>query len=137
MLAAVLVVAGCTTEPGEASSAEDGARQAAAAFLARYVDQDGRVVRRDQGGDSVSEGVSYALLLAQVAEDTGTERDVWAWAQQMRRRDGLMSFRVGPDGRVLDEQAASDADLVTAWALRRSEQAELNADAGPLARAVR
>ena len=30
----------------------------------RYVDADGRVVRRDQGGDTVSEGQAYAMLLA-------------------------------------------------------------------------
>ena len=33
-------------------------------FLRRYVDGDGRVVRRDQGGDTVSEGQAYGMLIA-------------------------------------------------------------------------
>ncbi len=50
--------------PGEPVGVEEGtssaARAAAADFLDRYVDEDGWVVRHDQGGDTVSEGQSYA-----------------------------------------------------------------------------
>ena len=53
---------------GSAAARAAVVQSAARSFLSRYVDPDGRVVRRDQGGDTVSEGVSYALLLAQVAE---------------------------------------------------------------------
>ena len=41
-------------------------------FLDAYVDPDGRVVRRDQGGDTVSEGQAYALLLATAVGDEAT-----------------------------------------------------------------
>ena len=96
------------------------ARSAAADFLDRYVDPDGRVVRRDQGGDTVSEGQSYGLLLAQVAQRPELERSIDAWTERLRRSDGLLSFLAGPDGTVLDPQAASDGDLVVAWARQRS-----------------
>src|SRR6266571_1756749 len=43
---------------------EERARSSAQAFLDGYIDPDGRVVRRDQGGDTVSEGQSYAMLTA-------------------------------------------------------------------------
>ncbi len=108
------------------------ARQAAADFLERYVDPDGRVVRRDQGDDTVSEGQSYGLLLAQVAERPDIEQRISQWTQRLRRPDGLLSFLAGSDGAVLDPQAASDGDLVVAWAWRRSG----SGPAGPLAEAV-
>ena len=139
LLLTVLLVAGCTgAAPAHDSGVTTTARASAAAFLTRYVDPDGRVVRRDQGDDSVSEGVSYALLLAQVTGDQRTEGLVWEWAKaSMRRPDGLLAFLVGPDGRVKDPQAATDADLAVAWALQRSRLADLRAAAAPLLAAVR
>ena len=41
----------------------------ASRFLELYVMPDGRAVRRDQGGDTVSEAQAYALLIALVADD--------------------------------------------------------------------
>lgn len=140
-LAPMLLLAGCSSATAPTSISADRyaqARTAARAFLDRYVDPDGRVVRRDQGGDTVSEGVSYALLLAQVARDPGRERAIWAWAREhLRRPDGLLSYRAAPDGSVVDRQAASDADLVVAWALGRSADPALRADAAGLRSALR
>jgi endoglucanase len=74
-------------------------------------------VRRDQGGDTVSEGQSYALLLAQVAGDYSTLRRVWRWtAAHLGRSDGLLASHADAS-HVIDQQPAADADLVTAWAL--------------------
>lgn len=139
LLSTLLALTACTGEAGpDEAPADPRVRAAAKAFLDRYVDADGRVVRRDQDGDTVSEGVSYALLLAQVTGDVDTERKVWAWAKShLLRPDGLLSFLAGPDGTVRDAQAASDADLAVAWALGRSADAGLRADAGPLLAAVR
>ena len=137
VLTAASLLGGCSSAPPD-DPRDTAARQAAIAFLDRYVDVDGRVVRRDQGGDSVSEGVSYALLLAQVAGDPERESLVWQWAKtRLVRPDGLLSFLAAPDGTVVDPQPATDADLVVAWALSRSTDAELRADATPLADAVR
>jgi endoglucanase len=108
------------------------AREAAAEFLDRYVDPDGRVVRRDQGSDTVSEGQSYGLLLAQVAQRPDIEQCISRWTERLRRPDGLLSFLAGSDGVVLDPQAASDGDLVVAWAWRRGG----SGPSAPLADAV-
>ena len=133
-----VLLAGCGTRgDGRVDAGAEQARLSAQAFLDRYVDADGRVVRRDQGGDTVSEGVSYALLLAQVAGDETVERRVWQWAEDnLRRDDGLLSFLTDAAGRVIDEQAATDADLVIAWALGRSDQPDLRADAAGVLAAV-
>ena len=45
------------------------------AFLHRYVSPSGAVVRTDQGGDTVSEGQGYAMLLAYAADDRALSHD--------------------------------------------------------------
>jgi endoglucanase len=106
--------------PGIDDGPRPATREAAADFLDRYVDRDGRVVRHDQGGDTVSEGQSYALLLAEVAGEEETFRRVWAWTRSnLLRPDGLLASHADAE-RVLDHDPASDADLATAWALLRA-----------------
>ena len=86
-------------------------------FMHRYVDPDGRVVRRDQGGDTVSEGQAYAMLLAVALDDRARFDRVWGWTHtHLRRRDGLLAYRWA-GGRVVGPQAAADADLDAARAL--------------------
>ncbi len=102
-----------TPAPAQALDADEASR----AFLDGYVDPDGRVVRRDQGGDTVSEGQAYALLVAAATDDQATFRRVWTWTQQhLVRADGLLSWR-WQGGQVTDASSASDADLDTARAL--------------------
>jgi endo-1,4-beta-D-glucanase Y len=94
-----------------------GEQREQAGFLDRYVQNDGRVVRHDQGGDTVSEGQSYGLLLAVAAGDEERFARVWDWTRtHMQRPDGLLAWR-WKDGRVVDDQPATDADLDTARAL--------------------
>lgn len=103
-----------------ATPANTDAVRAARAFLDRYVEPDGRVVRHDQGGDTVAEGQSYGLVLTQVVGDQQSFDRIWAWTNDhLRRRDGLLSNRWA-NGAVVDESSASDADLLTAWALLRA-----------------
>lgn len=86
-------------------------------FLSTYVGADGRVIRRDQGGDTVSEGQAYALLLAVSEGDRAMFDRVLSWTDtHLRRSDGLYSWR-WRDGAVLDPEPASDADLDAATAL--------------------
>lgn len=89
----------------------------AEAFFERYVEPDGRVVRRDQGSDSVSEGQAYAMLLAVALGDRSRFETVWRWTRrELQRPDGLLSWRwVG--GGVADHQPAADADIDAAHAL--------------------
>ena len=108
-----------TTTPASPAVAlrELTAEEAADAFLAGYVDPDGRVVRRDQGDDTVSEGQAYAMLVATAVGDRATFESVWTWTRtHLERPDGTLSWRWA-DGAVVDAESASDADLDAARAL--------------------
>jgi endoglucanase len=105
IVVALAVLCGCGT-----SSAPGG-------FLDRYVEPDGRVVRHDQGGDTVSEGQAYAMLLSVAADDRSRFDKVWGWTRaHLQRPDGLLSWRWA-DGHVVSDEPAADADLDTARAL--------------------
>ncbi len=135
LLAVVLVATVLTRGGGEAgpdaSSADPSApesvppgqlrtytaAEAGRAFLDAYVEDDGRVVRTDQGGDTVSEGQAYAMLVAVGLGDEQTFERTWDWAQEnLQRPDALLSWRWA-GGTVVDESSASDADLDAARAL--------------------
>lgn len=128
-----------TPAPGS-EQRELTADEAAEGFLSDYVDADGRVVRRDQGGDTVSEGQAYALLVAVGIGDRDTFAEVWSWTEDnLQRPDGLLSWRWA-DGAVVDASSASDADLDTARALVLAGTAfadpQLSADGIALGQAV-
>ncbi|MGK9146124.1 hypothetical protein KXS11_00665 [Plantibacter flavus] len=90
--------------------------EAADAFLADWVDE-GRVVRRDQGDDTVSEGQAYGLLVAAGVGDEDAFTEIWDWTEQhLQRADGLLAWRWS-DGEVVDDEPASDGDLDAARAL--------------------
>lgn len=126
--AALLFVTGCggsggtqSSTPGAAQSStpqpETQAVAAARHFLDRYVTSDGRVVRIDQGGDTVGEGQAYGMLLAAAIGDSKRFDAIWSWTENnLRRPDGLISF-LWADGHIEDPQAASDADLDASRAL--------------------
>jgi endoglucanase len=90
---------------------------AAREFLDDYVDDDGRVVRRDQGGDTVSEAQAYAMLIAVAVMDEPRFERIWAWTiEHLRRADALFAWRWA-DGQVADWEPSTDADLAIASAL--------------------
>ena len=110
------VMAGC----GGGASTTGPQQRAAAAFLARYARTDGRVVRLDQGGDTVSEGQAYGMLLAEVAGDDAAFGRIWGWTHNhLQLGNGLFAFHTNAAGKVVSRQPASDADLLIAWALLR------------------
>ncbi len=102
------------------SAAPDAARspeQLRTDFLDRYV-QDGRVVRTDQGGDTVSEGQAYGLLIAYANGDRRRFGEIWTWTKRhLLTDDHLLAWRWTPDDGIADGQSASDADLDAARAL--------------------
>jgi endoglucanase len=113
VLVGIMVVPLSVSTAAASPSPEDSARR----FFHRYVDDDGRVVRRDQGGDTVSEGQAYAMLLAVALGDRDRFANVWGWARDnLQRDDGLLSWHWS-DGKVADVEPAADADLDAAWAL--------------------
>jgi len=111
-----LVLAGLDFDGSSASEAEAAA--ATRGFLRLYVEADGRVVRRDQSGDSVSEGQAYGLLLAQSVDDHDAFSRIWDWTRtHLQRPDGLLASLSNQAGAVRDPTPASDADVLAAWAL--------------------
>ena len=133
LLALMAVAAGCGGgEPSERTSADR--------FLEEFVAGDGRVVRHDQGGDTVSEGQAYAMLVAVAEGDEKRFDRVWRWTRRhLQRPEGLLAWQ-WKDGRVTDEEPAADADLDAADALIRAaerfDRPELRRDAAKIARAI-
>jgi endoglucanase len=108
-------LAGCGGSPASVSP-----EQAAARFLTSYAMPDGRVVRLDQGHDTVSEGQAYGMLLAETAGDHAQFRRMWEWTRDhLQLPDGLFAFHTDAAGQVVSLEPASDADLLIAWALLR------------------
>jgi endo-1,4-beta-D-glucanase Y len=113
---------------------------AAEHFLATYVAADGRVLRHDEGGDIVSEGQAYAMLIAQIAGRPAAVRRIWSWTNStLRRADGLLAFHASGDGTITGHQPAADADVLAAYALLRYDGLHgeaMHADGRRLAKAV-
>ncbi|RQR77307.1 cellulase [Burkholderia sp. Bp9012] len=134
LVLAVAAACAATGAAGRAQAAQSGAadvRCGAAwprwdAFKRDFVSADGRVI--DVGSaDSrtVSEGQAYGLFFALVANDRHTFDTILAWTEN-NLAQGDLSARLpawlwgrAPDGawRVLDANAASDADLWIAYTL--------------------
>jgi len=78
----------------------------------------GRVVARDEGGVTTSEGQGYAMLRAVWAGDRASLDEVWRWTREnlQVREDRLLAWRFQA-GRVTDRNTATDADQDVALAL--------------------
>jgi len=86
-------------------------------FLTDYVTAGGRVVRRDQGGDTVSEGQAYGMLLTVAMDNRARFDSIWGWARtHLLQPDGTLASRWA-DGQVVSTRPATDADLDAAQAL--------------------
>lgn len=138
-------VAGGGSTAGASSTADsvrdgDAGMAAARSFLQGYVEADGRVLRRDQGGDIVSEGEAMAMLIAEAAGQPDTVRSIWSWTRtHLARPDGLLAWHARPDGSIIDAQPAADADTMAAVALLRyrgPDEDSLHADGHRLSAAV-
>jgi endoglucanase len=115
------LVLGCGGGGGSKGSSLPTPKQTSAdasrRFLDRYVARDGRVRRIDQGDDTVGEGQAYGMLIAAAIGDQRRFDSIWGWTKDnLRRPDGLISF-LWRKGRIVDPQAASDADVDAARAL--------------------
>lgn len=136
---AIATVAVLARSPGDVP-VDGRAYDAGRRFLETYVGRDGRVVRHDQGGDTVSEGQAYGMLIAVALNDENAFRRIWWWTRtRLQRGDGLLSHRWA-EGSVTDPQPAADADLDTAHALTlaadRFDDPVLRDDAQRIARGI-
>ncbi|WP_439596667.1 glycosyl hydrolase family 8 [Falsiroseomonas sp.] len=111
------------------------------AFKRRYLAGDGRVVDTGNAGISHSEGQSYGMLLATWMDDRPAFEAMWRWSNRRLRRSGdsLLAWRYDPHARrgVIDQNNATDGDLIFAWALHRGalrwDSAEMMAAASAVA----
>ncbi|MCU4186282.1 hypothetical protein K6U06_18090 [Acidiferrimicrobium sp. IK] len=118
-LLAVGVAWGVSASSGRAASFPETVTPADSpgAFLAGYEQPDGRVVRRDQGGDTVSEGQAYAMLVAAAIGDRARFAAAWTWASaHLLEPDGLLAWH-WQDGVVTGAEPAADADVGAAAGL--------------------
>jgi endoglucanase len=100
-------------------------------YAAHFVSPQGRVVDPDRNSMTTSEGQSYAMFFALVADDRSSFERLRAWTEQNLAQGDLTralpawSWGQKSDGSwgVLDPNSASDADLWTAYSLL--EAAEL------------
>ncbi|WAJ28797.1 glycosyl hydrolase family 8 [Antarcticirhabdus aurantiaca] len=97
------------------------------AWRASFLDASGRVVDTGNNGISHSEGQSYGLLLAVLAEDRETFERIWSFTRTelLLRDDGLAAWRWSPseEPRVTDMNDAADGDILIAYALGRAGKA--------------
>ncbi len=109
------------TEPRTPARPASPATQSAAdRFVHGFVTEDGRVIRHDQGGDIVSEGQAYGLLIAEIARRPALVRTIWSWTREhLGRSDGLFASHAGGSGQIDDAHSATDADILIAYALLR------------------
>jgi endo-1,4-beta-D-glucanase Y len=79
-----------------------------------------RVRRPNNEGDTtVSEGIAYGMIFAVVMDDQAMFDAFWKYSQLHLNQNGLMNWKVNPDGQVAMDGmgAATDADEDMAWAL--------------------
>ncbi|HEX4163583.1 MAG TPA: glycosyl hydrolase family 8 [Acidimicrobiales bacterium] len=110
--------ASATADPVDAPRwAADQAFGAALFFLGHYELPSGRVARWDQGGDTVSEGEAYAMLLSVAAGDRRRFDAAWNWSRaHLLQPDGLLAWHWA-NGTIASNESAADADVDVAYAL--------------------
>jgi len=94
-----------------------------AAFKARFMTPEGRVVDTGNGGRSHSEGQGFAMVLATAYDDPRAFLRLWHWTRTTLqvRDDALLAWLWEPEtGEVGDHNNATDGDLFVAWALLRA-----------------
>ena len=116
------------------------------AWKSRFLSETGRVVDTSNKSVSHTEGQGYGLLLAQAAGDAKAFDLIWNWTRinLPLRADGLRSWKWDPsfpENPVQDLNAATDGDLLIAWALIRAEgswgRGQYRDEAAQIARAIR
>jgi endoglucanase len=118
------------------SSPPDRVADASDRFFGRFVTDIGRVVRHDQGGDTVSEGQAYALLLAVENGDRERFERVWRWTRANLQRDDHLFAWHWEHSRIADDSPAADADVDIAYALLLAAQRFENEQLGEAGREV-
>ncbi len=106
--------------------------QAWAAYKAKFLDVNGRIIDNGNGGISHSEGQGYGMLLAYLANSPADFEQIWYFTRTelLLRDDGLAVWKWDPAviPHVTDTNNASDGDLLIAYALALAGSAWNNRD---------
>lgn len=105
--------------------ASDPALSEWSAYRARFITPSGRVLDTGNADISHSEGQGYAMLLALAFDDRSSFVRLWRWTRETLqvRDDALLAWLFDPRRSAhgpSDLNAASDGDLLVAWALSRA-----------------
>ncbi len=89
-----------------------------------FMSADGRIIDRENGSISHSEGQGYGMLIAAAAGDRQSFDLLWNWTERelLVRDDNLAAWKWDPTAtpRIADMNNATDGDLLIAWALLRA-----------------
>jgi endo-1,4-beta-D-glucanase Y len=88
-----------------------------ALIVADGTDGSMRVIRPEDGNDTVSEGISYGMLFAVYMNDKTTFDALWKYEQKHLNTHGLMHWRINASGATTGMNSATDADEDIAFAL--------------------
>lgn len=92
-----------------------------AAYKAKFLDGDGRIIDNGNGDISHSEGQGYGLILAYLANNQADFEQIWSFTRTelLLRDDGLAVWKWDPKAKphVIDSNNASDGDLLIAYGL--------------------
>ena len=76
-----------------------------------------RVQRPSNGNDTVSEGISYGMIMAVYFDDQATFNGLWQYKQIHNDGLGLMNWNINSGGGTQNGNSATDADEDIAYAL--------------------
>lgn len=133
----VAVTAACMAKPVKGWPAWEG-------FKSAFLSEDGRVIDRSEADlRTVSEGQSYALFFALVAQDRLAFDSILTWTENNLSGGDLgknlpawIWGKKGDDWGVIDSNSASDADLWIAYALLEASRVWCHAPYAEKARAL-
>lgn len=94
-------------------------------FVSDYVINGDHVIDEQSGGITHSEGQGIAMVAAEAFGDRQRFLALWRWTKDnlQIRSDRLFAWKwSNRDGRVIDENNATDGDLLIAWALLRASK---------------
>ena len=94
-------------------------------FMNRFITPDGAVVDTQNNGMSHSEGQGYGMLIAVAADDRRRFEQIhqWTTTHLAVREDGLLAWSWNrQEGRIGDMNAATDGDMLVAWALLQAAE---------------
>jgi endo-1,4-beta-D-glucanase Y len=88
-------------------------------FVVNVGTDQARVQRPENGGDTVSEGMGYGMLLAVHFNDHTLFTKMWQYvrAGNHLNQNGLMNWQINSGGAVIGQNSATDAELDMAYAL--------------------